>query len=456
MEKDDLRSLPKMDMLLALPTLADSSLSRRVLHGAADSVLNELRAGNAPVPDLEELAHLVLLRAARDERPRPGPAVNATGVVLHTNLGRAPLADDARDAVANISGRYCALEYDPDTGRRGGRSDAVENLLCALTGAESALVVNNNAGALVLLLSALARGKNVALSRGELVEIGGGFRLPDILEQSGAHLVEVGSTNKTRQADYRRVVESGQVQALLKVHTSNFKMVGFTEDAPLHELVGLGRGFDLPVYYDLGSGLPIPARTVGLPDGPSVRESVLAGADVVCFSGDKLLGGPQAGIAVGKKEAIAAMRDHPLARVLRADKLTLAALSATLRLWRDPEEAKAKLPVLRMLTASLSDLELRAKTLGRSLKGACGKRCTVEVVSGESEAGGGALPGVAFPTFLVTLSPVKRSARSLEAALRQNEIPIAAMLRHDQVVLDVRTLLPGDEAVLRDAVERAL
>ena len=456
MDPAQLRKLPKMDLLLALPVLEDSGLPRGCSAGP--------HRRNWTPSGRERALHPVWMPwrrrcsdwALRAMEPGLTRMVNATGVVLHTNLGRAPLAEAARAAWGGAAG-YCDLEYDLDTGCRGIRGGGVSALLRDLTGAEDAAVVNNNAAAVLLALTALAAGKGVALSRGELVEIGGSFRLPDIMARSGAELVEVGTTNRTRPADYRAAAEGGKAQLLLKVHTSNYRVVGYTQEVSLSELVGLGRAYGMPVLYDLGAGLLLPPRLLGLPEGtPSVAESLRAGADLVCFSGDKLLGGPQAGILAGRTWAVEAVRKHPLFRALRPDKGTLAALDATLRLYQDPAAARRAIPVLSMLSAEPKELSARAEALAQTLRAACGPRCAVAVESGESEAGGGALPGVAFPTSLVTLAPRDRTPEALEAALRAAPVPVAALLRHGKVAVDVRTLRPGDDEALCRAVSEGL
>lgn len=456
MDPTQMRNLPKMDLLLSHPVLAGSGLPRGLLRSAAQAELEDLRAGSGDLPEEEALAQAVLCRAVKAMAPGPARVVNATGVVLHTNLGRAPLAPAALEAMT-AAGGYCALEYDLDSGRRGDRGERVEALLRDLTGAQAALVVNNNAAAVLLALTALAKGKGVALSRGELVEIGGSFRLPDIMAESGAELVEVGTTNRTRQADYRAAVENGKAQFLLKVHTSNYKVVGYTQEATLAELVGLGRAYGLPVLYDLGSGLLLPARQLGLPEGtPSVAESVRAGADLICFSGDKLLGGPQAGILVGRSWAIDALRRHPLMRAFRPGKDTLAALEATLRLYQDPDEAKHTIPTLAMLSASEKELTQKAETLANALRAVCGDACAVAVEPGVSEAGGGTLPGVDLPTALVALAPARMTPEALERALRAAPVPVVGLLRRGKVALDVRTLRPGDDEAVLAALQAAL
>ena len=342
MKPELLRALPKMDLLLARPALAGSPLPYALRRQAARQVLDEyraaLRAGAvSAVPGLDELEQSVLRRGAELARPALGRVINATGVVLHTNLGRAPLSPRAAAAVGEAARGYSNLEYDLSARRRGRRGAAVESLLCALTGAEAALVVNNNAAAVFLLLSALAAGRGVAISRGELVEIGGGFRVPDILARSGARLVEVGTTNKTRPADYAAALDAGEAQVLLKVHPSNFRVVGFTQAVSLPELGALARERGVPLFCDLGSAAP---------GSPELAEAV-AWADVCCFSGDKLLGGPQAGILLGKAEPLGRLRADPLSRALRPGKLALAALEATLLDWRDGRAV----PVSAMLSA---------------------------------------------------------------------------------------------------------
>ena len=345
MGKSDLSILPRMDALLASPALADSGLPRSAQKAGANRVLDQLRqalrAGETQVPELHILAQRA--RQAAEELARPGlrRVVNATGVALHTNLGRAPLSPRAVTAVVQAAEGYSNLEYDLSAGRRGSRTGRVEELLRELTGAEGAFAVNNNAAAVLLMLSALTPGIGVAISRGELVEIGGSFRVPDVMARSGARLVEVGATNKTRLSDYERVLESGEAQALLKVHPSNFKVVGFTQSVAVEELAALADRYQVPLLCDLGSG----ALGPGLwpQDYPTV-EQWAAAADVVCFSGDKLLGGPQAGILVGRGEAIRRLKSDPLARALRLDKLSLAALEATLLDWRDGVSVPARPP----------------------------------------------------------------------------------------------------------------
>ena len=435
MNPELLRRLPKMDLLLARPALAEHPLPYPVKRQAARQVLDDcrraLREGAlASVPGPEELEGAVLRLAERLSRPALGRVINATGIVLHTNLGRAPLSRRAAEAVGQAARGYSNLEYDLPNRRRGRRGEAAEGLLCSLTGAEGALAVNNNAAAVFLLLSALAAGQGVAISRGELVEIGGGFRVPDILARSGARLVEVGTTNKTRPADYAAALESGAAQAMLKVHPSNFRVVGFTQSASLPELGELARAHGVPLFCDLGAAAP---------GSPELKEAV-AWADVVCFSGDKLLGGPQAGILLGKAELIGRLRADPLARALRIDKLSLAALEGTLLDWRDGEAV----PATAMLSAAPAELKGRAEALAAVLA----PLCPCRVVETQGEVGGGSRPGEALPAWAVALEP----AGELEAFLRGWRVPILGRIHRGKLLLDVRTLLPGDEEEIAAAL----
>ena len=441
MGKSDLSVLPRMDALLASPALADSGLSRSAQKAGANRVLDQLRqairAGETQVPELHILAQRA--RQAAEELARSGlrRVVNATGVALHTNLGRAPLSRRAAEAVAQAAEGYSNLEYDLTAGKRGSRTGRVEELLKELTGAEGAFAVNNNAAAVLLMLSALTPGMGVAISRGELVEIGGSFRVPDVMARSGAKLVEVGATNKTRLSDYQRVLESGEAQALLKVHPSNFKVVGFTQSVEVEELAALAERYQVPLLCDLGSGALGPGPWPQ--DYPTV-EKWAAAADVVCFSGDKLLGGPQAGILVGKEEAVRRLKTDPLARALRLDKLSLAALEATLLDWRDG----VSVPTRAMLETRPRDLRQKAERLAALLT----PFCPCEAVETAGEAGGGTLPGEKLPSWAVALDP----AEELEVFLRGWSTPILGRIHKGKLLLDVRTLLPGEEDIIRDAL----
>jgi L-seryl-tRNA(Ser) seleniumtransferase len=385
------------------------------------------------------------LRAAM--RPSLVRTINATGVIVHTNLGRAPLAQAALDRVRDVAGGYTNLEYDLIRGTRGTRDVHAEKLIARLTGAEAAVVVNNNAAATLLLLAALATGREVIISRGELVEIGGGFRVPDVMKQSGAILREVGTTNRTRAADYAAAIND-RTALILRVHPSNFRLVGFTERPALDELVALGRRFNVAVAEDLGSGwLGWPDRE-SLPeqlrDEPIVSESIAAGADLVCFSGDKLLGGPQAGIIAGRRETVDAIRRHPLMRALRVDKLTYAALEATLE-----EHAIGRgqegVPVQRMLRLTKDEIGTRADAVAAALS-ATG--WTTRVIDGSSTVGGGSAPGTAIPTRLVEIAKDGMSADQIEQHLRSLDPPVIARIHEDRVVLDLRTVDPGDDKAL--------
>lgn len=369
--------------------------------------------------------------------------INATGVVLHTNLGRAPLSDEALEAMRSTA-TYSNLEFDLAAGVRGSRYAHCVQLLRDLTGADDALVVNNAAGALVLSMSTVGMGQGVAVSRGELVEIGGGFRIPEVIERSGASLVEVGSTNRTRSGDYEAVVENGEATAILKVHRSNFRMTGFTEQASLADLVDIGSRHDVPVVHDLGSGLMIPADTLGLPEEPRATASIAAGADAVIVSGDKLMGGPQAGVIVGRAELIDRMRKNPLCRALRVDKVTLAGLEATLRLYLDPERVVSRIPTLRMLAMEEDALRAVAEEVAGMLE-AGGVSC--DVVSTRGAVGGGTYPGVELPSWAVELDGPK-GAQALAGALRTGAPPVVGRIVEDRLRLDVRTLLPGEHEVV--------
>ena len=364
--------------------------------------------------------------------PRLRRALNATGVVVHTNLGRAPLAEAALERVREVGRGYSNLEYDVTAGSRGSRQDHVAGVLRRLTGAEAALVVNNNAAAVLLALAALAEGREVVVSRGELIEIGDGFRIPDVLSRSGARLVEVGTTNRTRAADYEAAV-GPETALLLRVHQSNFRLVGFTELPTVVDLSRVASRHGIPLVDDLGSGV-----LVSVPDEPSVRESLDAGADLVCFSGDKLLGGPQAGIVVGRAELVERLRRHPLQRALRADKLTLAALEGTLGLYLEPERALREVPVLRMLLEPVAAVRARAERLAGLVDG------TVEETVGR--VGGGALPLTELPSFACAVE------ESLAGALRTGEPPVVGIVRDGRLLLDCRTLTDSDVDEVAEAV----
>jgi L-seryl-tRNA(Ser) seleniumtransferase len=380
-----------------------------------------------------------------DRVPSLRPVINATGVVLHTNLGRAPLSRAARDAMAAVARGYSNLEFDLESGRRGSRYHHCAGLFAELTGAEDALVVNNAAAALVLALNTVALGRGVAVSRGELVEIGGGFRIPEILARSGARLVEVGSTNRTRPSDYAAALDEGDVGALLKVHRSNFRMSGFTEEATLEELADLARSHAVPLLFDLGSGLFADPGEVGLPPEPRALEAVAAGADLVVVSGDKLLGGPQAGIIVGREPLVAALRTNPLCRALRVDKVTLAGLEATARAYRDTDTALQEIPVLRMLSRSEEEVWAHAEALARRIRSETDLEAAVEAVQGA--VGGGTYPEVALPSWAVVLAGPPGAA-ALARELRDGDPPVVGRVEDDRLILDLRTVDPEEEDTL--------
>ncbi|PKM84563.1 MAG: L-seryl-tRNA(Sec) selenium transferase [Firmicutes bacterium HGW-Firmicutes-11] len=377
--------------------------------------------------------------------------INATGTIVHTNLGRANLSEAACHGIAEAAASYSTLEYDVERGKRGSRHDHVEKIIQKLTGAEAAIAVNNNAAAVLLCLTALATNKEVIVSRGELVEIGGSFRIPDIMEQGGAKLREVGTTNKTKIADYRKAITDGETGMLLKVHTSNYKIIGFTAEASLQELRELGNQYGIPVVHDLGSGLMIRLNEFGI-DEPTVMSSLDAGADLVLFSGDKLLGGPQAGIAVGKKEYIDRMKHHPLARALRLDKLSLAALEATFREYIDPERAKMNIPVLSMITSSQEDMRGKAESL-KSMILARTDRFFVSVEETEGQIGGGSTPNQFLPGISLSIKADGMSPDQIERRLRAADPPIISRINKDNVLLDMRTVYTAELPEIASALQ---
>lgn len=377
--------------------------------------------------------------------------VNATGVVLHTNLGRSPLSGRMKDSLWNIAARYSNLEMNLELGERGSRYSHVEELICKLTGAQSAMVVNNNAAAVMLVLSTMSKGREVVVSRGQLVEIGGSFRVPDVMKQSGAVLIEVGTTNKTNISDYESAVNENTA-ALMKVHTSNYRILGFTSQVESEELAVLGRKLGLPVIEDLGSGLLMELTEYGLPHEPTVQQAVKAGMDVVTFSGDKMLGGPQAGIIVGKREYIDKMKRNPLTRAIRIDKLTLAALEGTLRLYMDKELALMEVPVLRMLTYDGEELSKRARRLGVRLKKSIGDMAAIGIEDEFSEVGGGSMPLHKMPTKVIAIKPKTVSLMVLEEKLRAYKTPVIARIAKDRLILDIRTIMDDEYKVVESAM----
>jgi L-seryl-tRNA(Ser) seleniumtransferase len=445
---EELRKLPRVDRLLerlgdGLPHPVAADVVRGALEEARAAI-----AGGAPAPDAEALLERARQLARVVRRRGVVTVVNATGVLLHTNLGRSPLSAEALEAIGRLGSGYSNLEYDLAAGRRGSRYDHATDLLTTLTGAEAALVVNNNAAAVLLVLASLAKGREVVISRGELIEIGGEFRIPDILAESGGTLVEVGTTNRTHRADYERAITE-RTGAIMKVHPSNYRVVGFTASVPPGELAALAHERGLPLVHDVGSGLlrrRIAAQDVPwLASEPAVTEAVAEGADVVTFSGDKLLGGPQCGVIAGRKEVVDRMRRSPLLRAFRVDKTTLVALEATLAAYLDGREAG--LPLWTMGLAPQEEIKARAASLAAEL--GTGERVTV--ADGWSTTGGGSVPGALIPTALIRVEP-RGTAGDLVRALLDHDPPIVARVEEEMVLLDLRTVLPSQDAVVAEAL----
>jgi L-seryl-tRNA(Ser) seleniumtransferase len=441
------RHLPSVDRVLAEERLKE--LGRDYPHDLLVGLIRQclererlsIAAGN-PCASTEEIVASVSAQLLALEKPSLRRVVNASGVILHTNLGRAPLSQESLAAMERVSG-YCNLEFELDSGRRGSRNVHVEGLLCQLTGAEAALVVNNNASAVLLGLTALARRREVIVSRGQSVEIGGGFRIPDVMRQSGARLIEVGTTNCTYASDYEQAV-GPRTAALMRVHSSNFRLVGFTSEVTLEEMVIMGNRHDLLVLDDLGSGCFLDTTAFGLAPEPMVQQSVATGAALTFFSGDKLVGGPQAGIIVGRKQYVDKLKRHPLARAVRSDKTRLAGLAATLIHYLKGE-ATARIPVWRMISAPLEVIEPRARLWAQALGGA-------QVVPGETMVGGGSLPGGTLPTRLVAVGG-KKTAQLISQRLRLQETPVIGRISEDVLLLDPRTVLPEDDEIVLRALE---
>jgi L-seryl-tRNA(Ser) seleniumtransferase len=461
-DQQQMARLPKVDQVLEQPALTalEGEIPRALVVKAVRRHLEDLRGRLLRGQDLGEIelspggaAQAAAALARRLAQPSLRRVVNATGVVVHTNLGRSLLAQAALNRLLDLNRAYTNLEYDLAQGRRGSRYDHVIDILKELTGAEAALVVNNNAAAVFLALQTLADKREVIVSRGQLVEIGGSFRIPEVMARSGAVLKEVGATNKTHLRDYEGAIGS-QTAMVLKVHTSNYAMLGFTSEVPLAELRGLCDRYHLPLMEDLGSGVLLDLSHWGLPKEPTVPEALQQGADLVTFSGDKLLGGPQAGVILGRADLVARLRENHTNRALRIDKLTLAALEATLELYRDPEQAVAQIPTLRMITSKYQALSRRAASLAGKLRKLGLPRLTVETVDGVSRVGGGALPLAAPKTRLVRVSVAGLSPTRLEEALRANDPPIICRLEDGRLLMDVRTLLPGDTAVIAEVLAR--
>jgi len=463
-KKTLLSSIPAVDELLNAegikglihlyprPLLVDSI--RRSLNNCRQTIINTQDISSLSF-DKETIIREIVEYVKKRMNNNLKYVINATGVVLHTNLGRACLNDEIMEYVVKVSSRYSNLEFDLDKGVRGSRYDHVEEILKYLTNAEAAMVVNNNAAAVMLVLSTIAKGGEVIVSRGQLVEIGGSFRIPDVMAQSGAKLVEVGTTNKTHLWDYENAINEN-TKAIMKVHTSNYRILGFTKEVSSEDLVALGRSKNIPVIEDLGSGMLIDLSKYGLPYEPTVKEAIASGMDVVTFSGDKLLGGPQAGIIVGKKQYIEQMKRNPLTRAFRIDKMTLAALEGTLRLYYDEEKAIKEIPILKMLTEDYKEIRKRAEKLYSRLIKILEHGCTIAIEEDYSEVGGGSMPTHKMPTTVISIYPEKISVNQLENKLRNNEIPIITRIHKDKIILDLRTVWEDEYDIIEYALVKAL
>ncbi len=440
----DLRQLPSIDQLLNTASFQDLILiyGRPLCLKASRQVLDQIRQSaiqdEKPIPDLKVLHKRVRQKLSLWITPTLAPVINAAGVILHTNLGRAPLSKATQQAMQTASAVYSNLEFNLASGKRGKRSVHASDLLSRLTGAESGFAVNNNAGAVLLTLSALTAGKKVLVSRTQLIEIGGGFRIPDVMRQSGAILIEIGTTNRVHLHDFENALKDGGIDLVLIAHHSNFKLIGFHSEPELSDIVAVSHQYGVPIVHDVGSGALLDTAQFGLAHEPTIYESLQAGCDLVCFSGDKLLGGPQAGIIIGKENLLQSIRKHPLARALRADKLTLSGLSATL-LHYLKDEALEKIPIWQMISKPLSDIKATAENW-------CTYLGTGEVSESFSTVGGGSLPTEEMPTCVMALTPPKPDA--FMKALRSTHPPIIARIENDRVLFDPRTVFPEQEAAL--------
>jgi L-seryl-tRNA(Ser) seleniumtransferase len=458
-----LRQIPAVDQLLSSPKVVfwATRTSRDFVMSEIQKLLQDVRTAIYAAGedsdirlDIECLGSQLIERLQSRLRPKLHGVINATGIILHTNLGRAPLSTAAQDSLSAIPGQYSNLEYDLDCGERSQRDRLMEAGLRELLACEAAIVVNNNAAAVFLILNTLAQGKEVIVSRGELMEIGGSFRIPDILMRSGAFLREVGTTNKTRIEDYRSAI-GPNTALLLRIHPSNYRMIGFTRRPDLNEMVALAREHNLPVVEDIGSGSLLSLKPYGITDEPVARESIGAGAGLICFSGDKLLGGPQAGIVAGLSKWLDPMRRNPLLRTFRVCKLTYAALEATLVSYRTGR-AFEEIPVLRMITMNRNQIHVRAGRFARRLRTKLNAGASVQLVEGNSLVGGGSCPECQLPTTLIKLHSERLSADMLESRLRTYEPPVIARIEEDRVLLDLRTVFPKQEKALQQGILNAL
>lgn len=457
MDNSVFRKIPKMDNLLKEPLLLESaeSMPRGRMRSILQKALDDLRASllqGADMPSEAELLEGFAARLKRENQYHLRKVINGTGIVLHTNLGRAPISEVVAAHMAETISGYSNLEYNLEAGRRGSRMDAVIDLLREVTGAEDAVLVNNNASAVFIVLHTLTKGKKVAVSRGELVEIGGSFRVPEIMKESGAELIEIGTTNKTHLWDYERAIEAG-AEVLLKVHSSNFKIIGFTEEATLGELSVLAKENNIPLLYDLGSGFLVPPERVGLPEEAYVQQAVKE-ADVVCFSGDKLLGAGQAGIILGKKEYISKIKKNQLLRMLRVNKTTLASMEAVLRFYTDSEVAIRELPVLSMLSAKPSDLQGRALALKQAID-QLKLPIHCDVAESKDSPGGGSLPGTILKGYAVALSG-DLNLQELEHKLRMAQVPVISYIEDQRLMISVRTVKDSEYVYILEALKGAL
>ena len=448
MTNETLRKLPSVNKLIHSKTAKDLQktfglpLLKQITRIILEEERNQILKNNLDQsPSYIDLINKIENRLNHETEISLNPIINATGVILHTNLGRAPLSTEAQNLIADISGSYNTIEFDVDSGQRGQRGKDAERLICQVTGSEDALVVNNNAAAIILILKALAFQKSIAISRGQLIEIGGGFRIPDVIRESGVQMIEIGTTNRTHIDDYLNAIKTDDIALILRAHHSNYNIIGFTTEPTIKQLVSIGHQYNIPIVDDIGSGTLIDTSDFGLTHEPMIQESLSAGANLVCFSADKLLGGPQAGIIIGNTNYISILRKHPLARAIRADKLCLAGLSATL-LHYIKNEAIEKIPVWQMISMNVETIQRRAKILADQIGG--------KVVAGLSTIGGGSLPGETLPTFLVSIAV--NSPSQFTQILRQHKI--ITRIKDDQIIIDLRTVQPNDDKTIATTINK--
>jgi len=446
------RNIPKVDVIMEIDEIKNLSeqYTRELVLQSVRKITDDLREfinNSKNEDDIKHMMSNVTVDVIKDVNKYTShnmkKVINATGTILHTNLGRAVISDEAAETVKKLVTSYSNLEYDLVAGKRGSRYSHFEKVITKITGAESAMAVNNNAAAVLLILSTFAKNKEVIVSRGELVEIGGSFRVPDVMVQSGGKLIEVGTTNKTHIYDYENAINE-DTAALLKVHTSNYKIVGFTESVPLDELVELAKKYDLPVIEDIGSGVLVDLSKYGLTYEPTVQDSIKSGIDIVCFSGDKLLGGPQAGIIVGKKAMIDKIKKHPLTRALRIDKFTTIALECVFLEYLDEEKAINNIPVLKMINKNIDDIQKEAEALLNKLNPIIGKYCEIEIEDCESQIGGGSLPMERLKSKCISIKPRNMSTGALETSLRFTKTPVVGRIANDKLLLDLRTIFENE------------